>query len=272
MTEIEQLAASALVDGARMPLASASLAMTDEGVARGDGAFETVGIWDGRPFRFEDHLRRLDASLAKLLLPPADRDALRRDAAALLDGVTEDAAMRCYVTGSGTRVVTLTAQPVHVASRHLVPQVAPWIAPPAQYEPAGAKTMSYAPNMTATRAARRAGGDDALLLATDGTVLEGPTFAILWVADGVVHTVPVERGIVDSISRRTLRDLAHGAGHRVVDAEVSLATLVAADEVLACSSVRPVIAVERIGARRLDGPHPVADALGAALDAARRAS
>ncbi len=271
MTQVENLTAAALVDGVLTPLASARLAMTDEGVARGDGAFETIGVWDGHPFRLDDHLRRLDASLAKILLPPADADALRDDVATLLDGVTGDAALRFYVTGSGTRITTVAPQPARAPARHLVPQVAPWIVPTAVYEPAGAKTMSYGQNMTATRAAKRAGGDDALLLGSDGTVLEGPTFCVFWVTDGTVHSVPVERGIVDSISRRVLRDLAGKAGHRVIDAEVGLDTLIHADEVFICSSVRPVIAVEQIDTRRYEGPHPVADELDTALDAARRA-
>jgi hypothetical protein len=38
--------------------------VTDEGVARGNGALETVGVWDGRPFRLAEHLDRLAAQVA----------------------------------------------------------------------------------------------------------------------------------------------------------------------------------------------------------------
>jgi branched-subunit amino acid aminotransferase/4-amino-4-deoxychorismate lyase len=260
----------ALVDSRLVPLAEARLAITDEGVARGDGAFETVGVWDGRPFRLPDHLDRLERSLERILLPPTDRAALTADVDRVLEGVTGDAALRCYVTASGTRIVTLAPQPSRPPTRHLVSQPAPWITPPSVYGPAGAKTMSYGPNMTATRAAQRAGGDDALLVAADGTVLEGPTFCLLWVVGGVLCSVPVERGIVDSISRRSIMEIAAGGGVQTVEAEVSLAELANADEVLVCSSIRPVIAVERIDDYQFSGPFPLAGRLGEALEAARR--
>lgn len=263
-------AVTAVVDGVPTTLAEAALAVTDAGVARGDGAFETIGVWDGAPFRLDDHLARLDASLAKLLLPPADADLLRADLARLLAPVTGDAALRCYVTASGTRVATLSPQPSRTALRHLVPQYAPWVVPPAGHAPAGAKTMSYAPNMTATRAAQRAGGDDALLVTADGTVLEGPTFCVLWVVDGVLCAVAPERGIVDSISRRSLLALAREDGVPTRDAEIDVAGLGGVDEVLVCSSVRPVTALAKVGAHRFDGPTPVADALADALADARR--
>jgi branched-subunit amino acid aminotransferase/4-amino-4-deoxychorismate lyase len=162
----------ACINGKVVPLVEACLPVTDEGVARGYGAFETVGVWDGRPFRLAEHLDRLAASLEAILLPVPDRDVLEDDVARLLDGLTGDAALRLYVTGSGPRIVTLDVQPERVNAHHLVPQPAPWIRPRASYGPAGAKTMSYLPNMVASRAAEAAGGDDALLVSLDGTVLE----------------------------------------------------------------------------------------------------
>ncbi len=263
-------AAAAVVDGVPTTLAEAALAVTDAGVARGDGAFETIGVWDGAPFRLDAHLARLDASLGKILLPPADAGLLREDLARLLEPVTGDAALRCYVTASGTRVATLSPQPQRAPLRHLVPQYAPWVVPPEAYAPAGAKTMSYGPNMTATRAAQRAGGDDALLVSGDGAVLEGPTFCVMWVIDGVLCGVSPERGIVDSISRRSLLDLAREEGVPTRAAEIDLADLGTVDEVLVCSSVRPVTALRQVGEHRFDGPTPIADALARALEDARR--
>lgn len=260
----------ALVNSEPVALAEARLAVTDEGVARGDGAFETMGVWDGQPFRMEDHLARLDASLERILLAPVDQQALRADIDRILEGVDGDAALRCYVTGSGTRIVTLSPQPQRSRVRKLVSRPAPWITASASYAPAGAKSMSYGPNMTASRAAQRAGGDDALLLATDGTVLEGPTFCVLWVVAGVLHSCPVERGIVDSISRRSLLEIAMGGGVPTKEAEITLDALATADEVLICSAVRPVMAVEQIDDYRFTGPFRMAERLGEALEAARR--
>jgi branched-subunit amino acid aminotransferase/4-amino-4-deoxychorismate lyase len=268
---MHDLQPTALLDGRRMPLGDARLPVTDDGVARGDGAFETVGVWGGRPFALAAHLRRLDASLRAVGLPPPPLALLREEAESLCEGLVGDAVLRLYVTASGTRLLTLDRQPVRPAPVHLVPQPAPWIRPLDEYGPAGAKTMSYLPNMAATRAARRAGGDDALLLSSEGYVLEGPTFAVCWARDGRLHAPDVGLGIVDSISRRSVLALARERGVDVVEGRWPLEALEDAEEVLVSSSVRDVIAVHRVGARRLpEGPTPLRDALAEAFAAARR--
>lgn len=229
-----------------------------------------MGVWDGRPFRLDAHLRRLDGSLAAIGLPAAPKAELRRDIAHVLDGQHADAALRLYVTGSGTRIVTLSEPPQRPDLRRLVSQPAPWIRPLGTYGPASAKTMSYGPNMAATRAAQRAGGDDALLVSLEGVALEGPTFAVLWVRDGVLEAPPLEIGLVDSISRRTLVALAgrQGIAHRTVRCTVD--EVATADEVLACSSVRPAQRVAMVDDRSLPADAPVTRRLADALEDARR--
>ena len=261
----------AWIDGDVVPLDRARLPLHDEGVVRGDGGFETVGVWDGRPFRFDDHLERLQASLRAIGLPAADEERLRAAAARLLAlRGGRDGALRLYVTAGGAHVALLLPPPRRGPLRHLVPQPAPWIRPLGTYAPAGAKTMSYMPNMAATRAARRAGGDDALLCSTEGRVLEGPTFAVLWVAQGVVHAPDLALGVVDSISRRTVLEAAAARDVAVRTGRYELDALATASEVLVCSAVRELRAVTRVGDLELAGATPLAELLGAALRAARR--
>jgi branched-subunit amino acid aminotransferase/4-amino-4-deoxychorismate lyase len=261
----------ALVDGREVSLTEAALAVTDDGAVRGDGAFETVGVWGGRPFRLPDHLARLRSSLQAIGLPAPDPELLTAEAFHLVEGLGDvDAALRIYVTAAGTRVVTLADQPVRPAPRRLLSQPAPWIQPVGTYGPAGAKTMSYMPNMAATRAAQAAGADDALLVTLDGTVLEGPTFCVLWVVDGVLRTPDVSLGIVDSISRRTLLELAAADGMTVEAGAWPLASLADASEVLVCSAVRPLYALAQVDGWTYGPGSPVRDRLAAALDAARR--
>jgi branched-subunit amino acid aminotransferase/4-amino-4-deoxychorismate lyase len=265
------LPARALLDGVLLPLEETRLAVTDGGVARGDGAFETVGVWDGRPFRMADHLARLAASLAAVGLPAPDLALLEAEARMLLDALgAADAALRFYVTGSGTRLLTLGPQPQRPPAVRLVPQPAPWIRPLGTYGPAGAKTMSYGPNMAAQRAAVRAGGDDALLVSLEGHVLEGPTFGVLWVSGDVVHAPARELGIVDSVSRRTLLDAARAAGLAVQEGRYALSDCTRAAEFLVCSAVRDVIAVQRLGDHVFGPVTPVRDLLAKALEEARR--
>ncbi|MBA3372665.1 MAG: aminotransferase class IV [Actinomycetota bacterium] len=258
----------ASINGQRSALDQAHVAVTDEGFARGDGAFETIGVWQGRAFRLDDHLARLVVSLRAAGLEEPDAGQLRTEIDRVLDGASEDAALRIYVTASGTRVLTLGPQPSGRGVAHLAVHPAPWIRPLGTYGPAGAKTMSYLPNMAATRAAQRRGADDALLVALEGWVLEGPTFAILWVADGRLYAPPVSLGIVDSVTRRTLLELSDD---EVIQEPRPLDHLLDAQEVLACSAIRGVVAVRRVGDQAFDAATPVCDRLAAALQQRRRA-
>ncbi|MGH8932416.1 MAG: aminotransferase class IV [Egibacteraceae bacterium] len=267
MGRIADQPGKAVLDGRIVPLDQAFLAITDDGAARGDGVFETIGVWGGRAFRVADHLRRLAASSLALRLPAPDAEGIATDIGTLLAGAGQaDGLLRIYVTGSGARVVTLSDPPIRPPIRHLVPQPAPWIRPLGAYGPAGAKTMSYAHNMVAARAARAAGGDDALLVATEGWVLEGPTFAVLWVAGGIVRMPAIDLGIVDSITLRTLRE---SAPWPVEQGRWTVDDLAGASELMICSAGRDVEAVHRVGDLRLGGSTPIRDKLSDSLRAAR---
>lgn len=264
--------ARARIDGApAVPLAAAALSLLDAGVSRGDGAFETVGVWGGRPFRLTDHLDRLESSLAALALPPPPRELIRADADGLLDAVTTDAALRIYVTATGTRLLTISPLPDRPDPEVLVSQPAPWIRPTGEYSAAGAKSMSYGPNMAASRRAAREGGDDALLVSMpEGHVLEGPTFGIAFAVAGVLHVPDPALGIIDSISRRTVVEVARSQSMEVLVGRWPLTALAEADEVIVSSSLRPATAVRRIDGWTYPGPFPTAARLDAGLQARRR--
>lgn len=259
----------ALVNGVESALEQARLAITDDGVARGDGAFETVGVWRGRPFRLDDHLARLDRSLAAIGLPAAPADVLRDDIATVLTGQQGDGALRMFVTASGSRIVSLSDPPARSPLRRLATQPAPWIRPLGTYGPASSKTMSYGPNMAAGRAARRAGADDALLISLEGLVLEGPTFAVLWVRDGRLFAPALDLGLVDSISRRTVLELASASDIEHETGRYKLDDILSADEVMTASSVRPLTALQALDDQDLPSSTPITTHLADGL-AARR--
>lgn len=266
------MTALAWVDGRVGPLADAVLPLTTEGLLRGDGAFETVGVWGGRPFRLDAHLDRLVRSLRALMLPQPDLDRLAGAVAELRERFgPHDGMLRISVLSGGTQLVTLAPQPVRPDITTLLSRPAPWIRPLGTFGPAGAKSLSYAANMAALRAAEAAGAQDALLVSLEGLVLEGTTFAVLWVRDGVLRTPAVDLGIVDSISRQSLLDLAREAGVPVEEGRWPLEELREASEVLVCSSVRPCTAIRRLDAWTYEGPAPVCARIGPLLDAARRA-
>ena len=91
------------------------------------------------------------------------------------------------------------------------------------------------------------GFDDALLLAIDGWVLEGPTFSVAWLIDGVLETPTLELGILDSITRRVALEVADKIGLEVLESRWELDRLLSASEVMALSTVREVQSVVAVG-------------------------
>src|SRR3954463_620784 len=79
------MAELACVDGRVMPAAEATIPATDEGLLRGDGVFEVIRVYDGRPFALRDHLDRLERSAANLRLEDVPRSELESEIPRLLE-------------------------------------------------------------------------------------------------------------------------------------------------------------------------------------------
>lgn len=239
-----------------------TIPVTDSSVLRGDGCFEAISVHHGVPFALDMHLDRMERSCAILDMPPPDRALLaewcrrvaRNDVAMLRVVLSRGDAIPG--AGNGPRCIVIGHDaPNHPPSVRLSPQVAVWHPAGRPTELAGAKTLSYAPNLASTRTAVKAGFDDALLLSEQGTILEGPTFSIAWVVDGVLETPPLSLHILDSITRRKALELATEAGVRVVEPVVGLDRLTAASEAMVWSTARKVIPVAAVGDLRFEtGP------------------
>ena len=120
----------------------------------------------------------------------------------------------------------------------------------------GVKTLSYAVNMAAQREAARRGADDALFVTHDGHVLESPTGTVVWLADGTLHTTPLEgTGILGGTTQQLLFERAASAGFDTASTLATVDDLHAAELVWLIGSVRgPVDVVELDGKARVRNP------------------
>jgi branched-chain amino acid aminotransferase len=237
----------ASVDGAIGPAERAVIPITDEGLTRGDGAFEVVRLYAGRPFALEEHFVRLANSCAGLRLD-YDDDAVRAEVAALLEAAGPlEALLRVVLTRGGRRIMTVEPLP----AQPTVARVATVTYSPNRVLD-GLKTLSYAGNMLAGRLARERGFDEALLVTPHGRVLEGPTWSFFWVSGGRLLTPPLEDRILASITRAYVIEES--------DAEERPCTLddiASAEEAFIASTVRvvmPIAAVDDIALPAAPGP------------------
>jgi branched-chain amino acid aminotransferase len=109
---------------------------------------------------------------------------------------------------------------------------------------------NYQNSRLAQTEARVDGYDTAIILNQRGTVAEGPGACLMMMRDGKLITPPVTAGILESITRTTLMDLAtRELGVEVVEREIDRTELYVADEVFMCGSgleVLPITSVDRI--------------------------
>lgn len=232
--------ADACLDGELLDASAACIPVTDDGLLRGDGVFEVVRLYAGHPFALDEHLERMAGSARTLRLPGFDPEAMRGDVTRLLAaGRPGDACLRLVATAGGRRIVLLEPLPALPPALRLAGVT---YAPPRILD--GAKSLSYAANMLATRMARERGADEALLVTPHGRVLEGPRQAFFYVRDGALLTPPLSDHILDSITRRRVLAVA-GARERVT----TLDDLAGAQEAFLASTLRevhPVAAVDDI--------------------------
>jgi branched-chain amino acid aminotransferase len=222
----------ASVDGEIMLAAEATIPATDEGLLRGDGVFEVIRVYEGRPFALEEHLARLERSAANLRLP-LDLEAVRADAHRLLAQAGPGPAhegLRIVVTRGGRRL--LLTEPLHELPERV--RLATITYSPTRVLD-GVKSLSYGANMLAGRLARERGYDEALLVTPHGRVLEAPTSSIFWIKDGEVLTPPLDEHILASITRRVVMELTGGR-----ECPCTLNDLCSADEAFLSSTVREV--------------------------------
>jgi branched-chain amino acid aminotransferase len=242
----------ACIDGQLVDESQAVIPVTDQGLLRGDGVFEVIRLYDGRPYALDAHLARLEGSAAGLRLP-IDIDAVRSDVQALLgqrggsaQPATGDVLVRMLVTRGGHRVVLIEAMPVFAPTFALEPIT---------YVPArlldGIKSLSYAANMLASRLAREKDADDALLVTPHGRVLECPTSSFFLVRAGEVWTAPLSDHVLDSITRRVVLAVTS-----VREEPVELEALADAQEAFVAATPFEVRGVHRAGANRYDAPGP----------------
>lgn len=272
------MAAVASIDGTIVALDAARIAVVDRGLMYGDGVFESLRTYRGRPDALDLHLARLEHSCKLLYIDPGvSRAALAQEVEAAVAAVAApERHVRIMITrgdlpealppggaGRARRIVIvrpLVPMPETLYARGI--RVISESAPPSPLW-AGAKPTAYLNNLLALGVAQRAGVDDALLLGAYGELLEGATSSLFVVRDGQLFTPPLALGILPGITRDRVLSCATEEGLAPREKLLHIHDAYAADEVFLTSSVRliaPVVEVDgvRIGSGE---PGPIAQRL-----------
>ncbi|MDQ3575550.1 MAG: aminotransferase class IV [Actinomycetota bacterium] len=266
-------AARVWLDGRVVDRGAAHISVFDHGLTVGDGVFETLRAYGGRPFAVRRHLERLEVSAAGLGLRLPATDVLRRALEEVLaaNGLA-DGAVRITVTGGAGPFGTGrgdAAPTVIVVAAEVVPwpptadvAVVPW---PRNERGAlsGLKTISYGENVVALRWAVSRSADEALFTNLSGNLCEGTSTNVFLGLGGRLHTPPLASGCLAGVTRQLVVEACD-----VVERDLSVAELTGADEAFLTSTTREVQPIRAVDATLLPAaPGPLTKAAGGALAA-----
>lgn len=264
------------LDGKLVPTGDAHVSPFDHGLLVGDGVFETLRVYDGVPFAWTRHHRRLVRSAAGLGLTAPGPQELRAavDAVLAANGLTEGR-VRLTVTGGpsplgsergdGPPTVIVVAAPAAPWPPTVDVVIVPW-SRNENGAVAGLKTTSYAENVRALAYAREHDAGEAVFLNTRGDLCEATGSNLFVVGDGVVRTPPADAGCLLGVTRALVLELCVEHGMPAEEAVLAPESVRDADEAFLTSSTREVQPIGRVDGRALpSAPGPTSEKLAGLL-------
>jgi D-alanine transaminase len=247
----------------------ARVSLEDRGFYFGDGVYEVIRAYDGRPFALDKHLARLEHSAAgiELLVPKSSSElSILVERLVQRSGIP-DAEIYIQVTrGAGRRnhLFPSKAEPTLVIGVRRTRELAPELwgtgcklisLPDERWARCNLKTICLLPNVLAKQAASRAGAFDAVLV-RDGFVTEGSSSNIFAWQSGELLTPIADHRILPGITRAVVIELAADLGLKVDERDLSLAELLSAAEVFITGTTVELMPVVSIDGRAIGAGQP----------------
>jgi D-alanine transaminase len=248
---------TAYLNGQFLPLDEAKISPLDRGFLFGDGAYEVIPVYSRRPFRIDEHLRRLQQTLDGIRLPnPHTLEQWRALVERIVqDGDADDLSVYIQVT-RGADNKRDQAFPMGVAPTAFIFS-APLITPTAAQRETGIavisaldnrwlrcdlKTVALLANVLLRQQAIDAGCVETIML-REGFLTEGAASNIFVVKDGVLLAPPKDHRMLAGITYDVVLELAakHGMAYEV--REIADAELRVADELWMTSSTKEVLPI-----------------------------
>ena len=279
------------LDGHYTPLRDAKVSVLDRGFIFGDGVYDVVPVYDGRPFCFDEHMARLERSLAELKirnphtraqwhaiamrLADADDPAVRGAAQTVYIQVTRGVAPRDHAMPEGLApTVFVMVNPMRQVPEAVRAQgVACVSAHDFRWQKAHIKTTSLLGSVLARQISIEAGAAETVMFRGDW-LSEASSSNVWIIKDGVVSGPPRNELVLAGIRYGLIERICADAGIPFTLRPIAREEVFGADELLLSSAAREVLSVvtldgQSIGAGR---PGPIYQALYAGYQQAKARS
>jgi D-alanine transaminase len=271
----------------------AKVSVLDRGFIFGDGVYEVVPAYEGRPFRFREHMDRLDRSLKELRIAnPKDRTQWR----ALVDQLVAAYAKHVGKQPEDTNQLVYLQVTRGVAMRdHIMPpDIAPTVfamvnrlyiytpeerargvmcvtADDFRWEKAHIKSISLAGAVLSRQMSADVGGNETIMF-RDGWLSEAAASNVWVVKDGVVLGPPRDHLVLEGIRYGLLEELCEGLGIPFQLRRVSREEVLGADEILLSSATKEILPCTVLDGKAVGKgtPGPIYDKLFAGYQQAKR--
>ncbi|MCD6218560.1 branched-chain-amino-acid transaminase [bacterium] len=254
------------VNGKLVPKDEATISPYDHGYLYGDGTFEGIRIYNGRIFKFKDHMDRLYDSLKVLRIEIAiSREELEADIIKTIQknelydkgyirlvisrgigdlGInprkcTHDPTVVIIVDSiqlypeemyeTGIDVITCSTR--RMVSQSLNPRI---------------KSLNYLCNIFGIFEANKQNAQEGIMLTIDGYVSEATVDNLFLKKNGQIWTPPLYLGILEGITRNTVMDLAVEKGYKMEEKTFTIFDVYTADEVWLTGSGAELIPIKDV--------------------------
>ncbi|KAI7783283.1 hypothetical protein LA080_012038 [Diaporthe eres] len=261
----------AWIEGQLTPLSEARIPLLDQGFLHSDLTYDVPSVWDGRFFRLDDHITRLEASCSKLRLRlPLRREEVKKT---LVDMVVKSGIRDAFVELIVTRGVRgVRGQKLEDLSNNLYMFIMPFIwvmEPEMQYNggsaiiartvrrvPPGAidptvKNLQWGDLTRAMFEAVDRGATHPFLTDGDGNLTEGSGFNICIVKDGTIYTP--DRGVLEGVTRKSVFDAAKVHDIPVRMEVVPVETAYQCDEIFMCTTAGGIMPITSLDGQPVKG-------------------
>jgi len=267
---MEMSAEFVYLNGQMIPRCQAKLDIEDRSTLFADGVYEVIRYFDGVPFEMNAHVQRLQRSLdgLRMAMPLPMSSFIRTSNELVARNGLRDAKLYWQITrGSATREhgfppqgtppnVFAMAYPLPGILAEPVPRkMTCMTAPDERWSHPWIKSICLLPNILAKQRAREAGCDEAIFV-RDGRVTEGTSTNVMIVTDRTIRTHPTDQWILPGITRSVLLQLAGTIGYGVEEQPFTVDQMLAADEVLICSTTMNVGAAVEIDGQTIGAGQP----------------
>ncbi len=283
------------LNGEFTTLPNAKVSVLDRGFVFGDGVYEVVPVYAGRPFRFADHMARLDRSLKELRIAnPMSHAEWGQLATKLVAAyaastgvsaentdqlvyiqVTRGVALRDHVMPPDVTptvfVMTNRMKPPSAQDRQN--GVACVTADDFRWQKAHIKSVSLLGSVFARQISADAGATETIMF-RDGFLSEAAASNVWVVRGGEVLGAPRDNLVLEGIRYGLIEQLCRDAGIRFTLRRVSRDEVLGADEIILSSATKEVLPVTRLDGQPVGNgqPGPIYQKLHAGYQRAKQES